>query len=193
MTDNLFRPEVSRARVQQLIARGDVLVGGLPARASLRLKGGEQVTVAGPPQAPALRAMAEEIPLNIVYEDADLAIINKPAGMMVHAGAGATEDARNRGTLVNALLHHFGTLSEVGGELRPGIVHRLDRATSGLMVVAKNNESHRKLAQQFSSREVHKTYIALVQGWPKQQHGTIRTSISRDALRPDSWCADWLQ
>jgi 23S rRNA pseudouridine1911/1915/1917 synthase len=176
-------PEVSRARVQQLIARGEVLVGGSAARASLRLKGGEEVTVTGPPQAPALRALPEEIPLDIVYEDDDLAIVNKPAGMMVHAGAGATEDARNRGTLVNALLHHFGTLSGVGGELRPGIVHRLDRATSGLMVVAKNDESHRRLASQFSSREVHKTYIALVQGWPKQDRGTIRTSISRDAQR----------
>ena len=176
-------PEVSRARVQQLIAKGDVLVGGSAARASLRLKGGEEITLTGPPQAPPLRALAEEIPLDIVYEDDDLAIINKPAGMMVHAGAGATEDARNRGTLVNALLHHFRNLSGIGGEMRPGIVHRLDRATSGLMVVAKNDESHRRLARQFSSREVHKTYVALVQGWPKQERGTIRTSISRDAQR----------
>ena len=176
-------PDVSRARVQQLIANGEVLVGGSAARASLRLKGGEEITVTGPPHAPALRALAEEIPLDIVYEDDDIAVVNKPAGMMVHAGAGATDDARNRGTLVNALLHHFGALSAVGGELRPGIVHRLDRATSGLMVVAKNDESHRQLARQFSSREVHKTYIALVQGWPKQERGTIRTSISRDAQR----------
>ena len=102
---------------------------------------------------------------------------------MVHAGAGATEAARNLGTLVNALLHHFGTLSAVGGELRPGIVHRLDRATSGLMVVAKNDESHRRLARQFSGREVHKTYIALVHGWPKKDQGTIQSSISRDAQR----------
>jgi 23S rRNA pseudouridine1911/1915/1917 synthase len=175
--------EVSRARVQQLIAKGDVLVGGRAARASLKLKGGEEVTVTAAPHAPPLRALAEEIPLDIVYEDADLAIVNKPAGMMVHAGAGATDDARNRGTLVNALLHHFGTLSQVGGETRPGIVHRLDRATSGLMVVAKNDESHRKLAKQFASREVHKTYLALVQGWPKQDRGSIRTSISRDSQR----------
>ncbi len=175
--------EVSRARVQQLIARGEVLVNDSVAKASLRLKGGEQVTVAGPPQAPPLRAIAEEIPLDIVYEDDDLAIVNKPAGMMVHAGAGATEAARNRGTLVNALLHHFGTLSAVGGELRPGIVHRLDRATSGLMVVAKNDESHRRLARQFSGREVHKTYIALVHGWPKKDQGTIQSLISRDAQR----------
>src|SRR5713101_6838823 len=146
--------EVSRARVQQLIAKGEVLVNEAAAKASLRLKGDEQITVTSPPQAPPLRALAEEIPLDIVYEDDDLAIVNKPAGMMVHAGAGATEDARNRGTLVNALLHHFRALSGIGGELRPGIVHRLDRATSGLMVVAKNDESHRRLARQFSSREV---------------------------------------
>jgi 23S rRNA pseudouridine1911/1915/1917 synthase len=154
--------EVSRARVQQLIAKGEVLVNGTAAKASQRLKGNgeEQITVTGPPHAPPLRAMAEEIALDIVYEDDDLAIVNKPAGMMVHAGAGATDDARNRGTLVNALLHHFGTLSAVGGDLRPGIVHRLDRATSGLMVVAKNDESHRRLAKQFSAREVHKTYLS---------------------------------
>jgi 23S rRNA pseudouridine1911/1915/1917 synthase len=127
--------------------------------------------------------MAEEIALDIVYEDDDLAIVNKPAGMMVHAGAGATADARNRGTLVNALLHHFGTLSAVGGELRPGIVHRLDRATSGLMVVAKNDEAHHRLAKQFSGREVHKTYIALVHGWPKQDRGTIQSAISRHSQR----------
>ncbi len=177
--------EVSRARVQQLIERGEVLVNRAVAKASLRLKGNgeEQITVTGPPHAAPLRAMAEEIALDIVYEDDDLAIVNKPAGMMVHAGAGATDDARNRGTLVNALLHHFKKLSAVGGELRPGIVHRLDRATSGLMVVAKNDESHRRLAKQFSGREVHKTYIALVHGWPKQDHGTIQSAISRHSQR----------
>jgi len=176
-------PDVSRARVQQLIGKGAVLVNGAPAKASLRLKGGEKITITGPPQAPPLRAMPEEIPLDIVYEDDDLAIVNKPAGMMVHAGAGATDEARNRGTLVNALLHHFATLSGVGGELRPGIVHRLDRATSGLMVVAKNDEAHRRLARQFSGREVHKTYMALVHGWPKQDRGTIRSAISRHTQR----------
>src|ERR1035438_4401257 len=127
------KDEVSRARVQQLIAKGEVLVNHEAAKASHRLKGDEQITVTAPPHATPLRAMAEEIALDIVYEDDDLAIVNKPAGMMVHAGAGATDDARNRGTLVNALLHHFKVLSAVGGELRPGIVHRLDRATSGTM------------------------------------------------------------
>ncbi|MFZ3263091.1 MAG: RluA family pseudouridine synthase [Terriglobales bacterium] len=170
---------VSRARVQLLIEKGEVLVNGTIAKASLRLKGQEQIIITGPPQAPPLRALAEEIPLDIVYEDDDLAIVNKPAGMMVHAGAGATDDARNRGTLVNALLHHFQKLSQVGGELRPGIVHRLDRATSGLMVVAKNDEAHRQLAKQFSARQVHKTYIALVHGWPTQDRGTVQSAISR--------------
>jgi 23S rRNA pseudouridine1911/1915/1917 synthase len=177
------KDEVSRARVQQLIAMGEVLVNREVAKASHRLKGEEQITVTGPPHAPPLRAMAEEIALDIVYEDDDLAIVNKPAGMMVHAGAGATDDARNRGTLVNALLHHFKALSAVGGDLRPGIVHRLDRATSGLIVVAKNDESHRRLAKQFSSREVHKTYIALVHGWPKQDRGTIQSPISRHSQK----------
>ncbi|HEY4842949.1 MAG TPA: RluA family pseudouridine synthase [Terriglobales bacterium] len=179
----LVGSEVSRARVQQLIAKGEVLVDSTAAKASLRLRDEEQITITKPPYAPPLRAMAEEIALDIVYEDDDLAIVNKPAGMMVHAGAGATDDARNRGTLVNALLHHFARLSAVGGDLRPGIVHRLDRATSGLMVVAKNDESHRRLAKQFSGREVRKTYIALVHGWPKQDRGTIQSAISRHSQK----------
>src|ERR1700722_9315949 len=137
---------VSRARVQEMIAEGLVLVNDAPAKVSLKLRGGERITVLGEGQRAPIRAIAENIPLDIVYEDDDLAVINKPAGMMVHAGAGATEDARNRGTLVNALLHHFQTLSSVGGEMRPGIVHRLDKETSGLIVVAKNDHAHRQLA-----------------------------------------------
>jgi 23S rRNA pseudouridine1911/1915/1917 synthase len=177
-------PQTSRARVQQLIAEQKVLVNDAPpAKASLRLRGGERITVLGSAQAKPLRAIPEEIPLDVVYEDDDLAVINKPAGMMVHAGAGATEDRRNRGTLVNALLHRFGKLSQVGGELRPGIVHRLDKATSGLIVVAKNDEAHRRLAAQFGQRQVKKTYIALVHGWLRQDKGTIHSSISRDRVR----------
>ena len=175
--------DVSRARVQQLISEEKVLVNDGPAKASLKLRGGERITVLGSAERPPLRAIAEEIPLDIVYEDDDLAVINKAAGMMVHAGAGATEDQRNRGTLVNALLHHFATLSAVGGEMRPGIVHRLDKETSGLIVVAKNDEAHRKLAAQFARREVKKTYIALVHGWVKKDRGTIAASISRDRVR----------
>jgi 23S rRNA pseudouridine1911/1915/1917 synthase len=176
-------PEVSRARVQQLIAQGKVLVNNVAAKPSLKLKGGEHIQVMGPPQAPPLRAIAEEIPLDVVYEDDDLAVINKPAGMMVHAGAGATEDERNRGTLVNALLHRFGALSQVSGESRPGIVHRLDRATSGLILVAKNDFAHRRLAAQFSGRKVRKQYVALVHGWLKQDSGSISSAISRDRIR----------
>jgi 23S rRNA pseudouridine1911/1915/1917 synthase len=175
--------DVSRARVQQLIAEQKVLVNDTPAKASLKLRSGERITVLGSAERPPLRAIAEEIPLDIVYEDDDLAIINKAAGMMVHAGAGGTEDQRNRGTLVNALLHHFATLSAVGGEMRPGIVHRLDKETSGLIVVAKNDEAHRKLAAQFARREVKKTYIALVHGWVKKNRETITASISRDRVR----------
>jgi 23S rRNA pseudouridine1911/1915/1917 synthase len=175
--------DVSRARVQQLIAEDKVLVDRAPARASLKLRGGESITVRGPAARPPLRAISEEIPLDILHEDDDLAIINKPAGMMVHAGAGATDDHRNRGTLVNALLHHFAALSSVSGDLRPGIVHRLDKQTSGLIVVAKNDDSHRKLAAQFARREVHKKYVALVHGWLKKDSGTIAESISRDRVR----------
>lgn len=178
-----IRLDVSRARVQELISGQKVLVNEASAKASLKLRGNEQITILGQAERPPLRAIPEEIPLEIVYEDDDVAIVNKPAGMMVHAGAGATEDARNRGTLVNALLHHFATLSAVGGEMRPGIVHRLDKETSGLIVVAKNDAAHRKLAEQFSRREVKKTYIALVHGWTKKDSGTVSASISRDRVR----------
>src|SRR5579864_7253556 len=177
------RLEVSRARVQELIATEKVLVNDSPVKPSLKLRGGERITILAPAARPPLRAIAEQIPLDILYEDDDLAIINKPAGMMVHAGAGATEDQRNRGTLVNALLHHFASLSAVGGEMRPGIVHRLDKETSGLIAVAKNDEAHRKLAVQFARREVKKTYIALVHGSVKKDRGTIASSISRDRVR----------
>lgn len=176
-------PDLSRARVQQLIGEKKVLVNGTEPKPSLRLRGGEEITVLGTPEVVPLRAVAEAIPLDIVYEDDDLAVINKPAGMMVHAGAGSTADARNRGTLVNALLHRFGTLSGVGGALRPGIVHRLDKETSGLVIVAKNDVAHRKLGNQFAGRQVKKTYVALVHGWLKQDSGTVNAAISRDRIR----------
>jgi 23S rRNA pseudouridine1911/1915/1917 synthase len=174
---------ISRARVQQLISEEKILVNNTAAKASLKLRGAEIVNVLGDAQRPPLKAIAEDIPLDIVYEDEDLAVINKPAGMMVHAGAGATDDARNRGTLVNALLHHLKSLSSAGGVLRAGIVHRLDKETSGLIVVAKNDEAHRKLSAQFAAREVKKKYVALVHGWVKKDSGTIAQSISRDRVR----------
>lgn len=158
-------PDTSRSRIQQWIRDGRVLVGtgsasGSAARASLRLRGDETVTVDPAPAAP-LKAFAEDIPLEVLYEDDDIVAVNKPAGMVVHSGAGAKS-----GTLVNALLHHFSALSTVGGELRPGIVHRLDRMTSGVLLVAKNDRAHQRLARQFQQRKIEKTYWAIVHGVP---------------------------
>ncbi len=175
--------DVSRSRAQLLLEQGSVLIGGKLAKASRKVRGGESISILGDPQPPPLRAMAEAIPLEIVYEDGDLAVVNKPAGMMVHAGSGATEDARNRGTLVNALLHHMRELSSSSGPLRPGIVHRLDKQTSGLIVVAKNDVAHARLASMFSRRQVRKLYLTLVQGELPQDSGTVNASISRDTVR----------
>jgi 23S rRNA pseudouridine1911/1915/1917 synthase len=174
---------VSRSRVQLLLSTGKVLIDGKTAKAALKLRGGETVEVLGEPEPPPLRAIAEAIPLEIIYEDDDLSVVNKPAGMMVHAGSGATDDARNRGTLVNALLHHYRQLSSTGGELRPGIVHRLDKQTSGLIIIARNDAAHLKLAEMFSRRQMRKTYLALVHGALKLDAGTINAAISRDAIR----------
>jgi 23S rRNA pseudouridine1911/1915/1917 synthase len=175
--------DVSRSRIQLLLENGDVLVDGKAAKPSLKLKGGETIAVLATPQPEPLHAFAEDIPLDIVYEDDDLAVINKPAGMMVHAGSGATDDIRNRGTLVNALLHHFQSLSTTGGALRPGIVHRLDKETSGLIVIAKNDVAHQKLADMFSQRQMRKTYVALVHGEVERATGSINAPIARDLIR----------
>ena len=172
--------DVSRARVQQLIEEGKIEVDGKPSKPSLRLKGSETISVLGPVELPPLKAFAEDIPLDVVYEDKDLAVINKPAGMTVHAVPGSSDDPRNHGTLVNALLHRFEKLSSGGDDLRPGIVHRLDKDTSGLLVVAKNDHTHRKLAREFADRKVDKRYLALVHGWPKVDSGTINAPIGRD-------------
>ena len=154
-------PDASRTRIQQWIKQGRVLVDEAVVRPSARLQGGESVEVDPAPAEP-LKAFPEAIPLQILYEDEHLAAIDKPAGMTVHAGAG--EESQS-GTLVNALLHHFGQqLSQAGGELRPGIVHRLDRFTSGAILVAKTDKAHQALAKQFENREIHKTYLALVHG-----------------------------
>ena len=178
---------VSRSRVQLLIDQGDVLVdtghGGLVEKATFKLRGGERIDITGEPRPAPLKATAEEIPLDVIYEDADLAVVNKPAGMMVHAGSGQSEDARNRGTLVNALLYRFKALSSTGGDLRPGIVHRLDKDTSGLIVVAKNDRAHAALAEMFSSRQIKKTYLALVQGAVERAKGTINAAVGRDPQR----------
>ncbi|MFC5862614.1 RluA family pseudouridine synthase [Acidicapsa dinghuensis] len=174
---------VSRSRVQQLVAEGRVLVDGRHEKASLKLRGGEAIVVIGEQQTAPLEAKAEEIPLDVVYEDEYLAVIHKPAGMMVHAGSGATEEQRSSGTLVNALMHRFPTLSTIGGELRPGIVHRLDKETSGLIVIARDDRTHEALASMFATRQITKTYITLVQGFLPQDHATIQAAISRDSVR----------
>ncbi len=169
-------PQYSRSRIQQWIRDGRVLVNGTAARASYTVRGGEAIQVE-PAEPPPLRAEPEEIPLTILYEDDDVVAVDKPAGMVVHAGAGV-----HSGTLVNALLHRFGALSAVGGEMRPGIVHRLDRYTSGVILVAKNDTAHRKLAAQFSGRRVEKVYLALVHGAVKQESGVIDKPVARDPV-----------
>jgi 23S rRNA pseudouridine1911/1915/1917 synthase len=174
---------VSRSRVQLLMDQGDVLVNGEREKSSMKLRGGEQIIVSGEPRPAPLKATAEDIPLDVVFEDADLAVVNKPAGMMVHAGSGQNEDARSKGTLVNALLYRFKKLSSTGGDLRPGIVHRLDKDTSGLIVVAKNDRAHAALGEMFSSRQIKKTYLALVQGTVERDRGTINAGVARDPVR----------
>ena len=167
-------PQYSRSRIQQWIRDGRVLVNGAAARASYTVRGGESIQVE-PAEPPPLRAEPEEIPLAILYEDDDVVAVDKPAGMVVHAGAGV-----HAGTLVNALLSRFQSLSALGGDLRPGIVHRLDRFTSGVILVAKNDAAHRALAALFAGRQVEKTYLALVHGNVQTDRGRIEKPIARD-------------
>ena len=146
-------PRYSRSRLQEWIKGGRVRVDGRVGKPSSILRGAHAIQVEPADLAP-LRATPEDIPLDILYEDADVIAIHKPAGMVVHAGAG-----RHAGTLTNALLHRFERLSQLGGDLRPGIVHRLDRDTSGVLLVARTDEAHRNLAEQFASRKVEKIYL----------------------------------
>jgi 23S rRNA pseudouridine1911/1915/1917 synthase len=166
-------PGLSRSQIQRLIKDGQVSGGGAALRSSTPVRAGQVYTL-HVPEAEATTLEPEPLPLRIVFEDPDVVVLDKPAGMVVHPAAGHA-----RGTLVNALLHHVKDLSGVGGELRPGIVHRLDRGTSGLMVVAKNDAAHRELARQFHDREVEKEYVALV--WGVVQAGRrIDAAIGRD-------------
>jgi len=173
-------PDWSRNQIQRLIREGLVTVGSAPARkAGEEIEAGTQISVRA--EYEELRAMPEDLPLAIVYEDADILAVNKAAGMVVHLGAGIKS-----GTLVNALLSRLAPisgLSTMGGGLRPGIVHRLDKMTSGLMVVAKNDTAHRRLSEQFKSREVHKTYVALVHGRVAADSGQISRPVGRDPRR----------
>lgn len=167
-------PDRSRTLLQQWIERGRVRVEGCAAKSSLLLRGGEQIEVE-PEERPPLDARPEELPLEVLYEDEAVIAVNKPAGMVVHAGAGVRS-----GTLVNALLYRYGSLSGVSGGLRPGIVHRLDRFTSGVLLVARTDQAHQHLAAQFSGRKVEKTYFALVHGAVKQESGRIDKPVARD-------------
>ena len=169
-------PEYSRARLQDWIKAGRVLVDGRAEKPSYTMRGGESVSVE-PLELPPLKAEPEDAPLDILYQDADVIAINKPAGLVVHAGAGNLT-----GTLVNRLVHHFQTLSTVGGDERPGIVHRLDRDTSGVLLVARTDAAHQSLAEQFSSRTVEKIYLAVVHGAMKQDRGRIEKPIARDPV-----------
>ena len=167
--------DVSRSQIQRLIKDARVLVAGRPAKPNQPVKTGQAISIELPPPVEAA-LRAEALPLAIVYQDADLIVIDKPAGMVVHPAAGHAD-----GTLVNALLHHVTDLSGIGGERRPGIVHRLDRGTSGLMVVAKNDRAHEELSRQFRNREVEKEYVALV--WGEVMAGRrIDAPIGRDPV-----------
>ena len=164
---------LSRSQIQRLLKDGCVLVAGKPAKANQPVKTGQEVSIEVPELIDAAPA-PEDLPLPIVYQDKDLIVVDKPAGMVVHPAAGHAS-----GTLVNALLHHVDDLSGIGGEKRPGIVHRLDKGTSGLMVVAKHDKSHEELSRQFAEREVEKEYLALV--WGEVMAGRrIDAPIGRD-------------
>jgi len=167
-------PDLSRARLRQLLEQGRLTVSGRPAsKPALRLKGGEEVALDVPPPAPA-EPQPQDLPLRVLHEDADLLVLDKAAGMVVHPAAGHAD-----GTLVNALLHRVKDLRGVGGELRPGIVHRLDRDTSGCLVVAKHEQALRALQKAFAGRSVHKRYLAIVHGVPRAAKATLDTPYGR--------------
>lgn len=171
-------PEYSRSRLQSWVKDGHVAVDGVPAKVSHLLRGGERVEVHPANLAP-LKATPEDLPVEVLYEDDAVLAINKPAGMVVHAGAG-----NHDGTLVNRLVHRFQEdLSHVSGDLRPGIVHRLDKDTSGVILVARTDAAHQSLAAQFSGRTVDKTYLALVRGKIGDETGRVTKPIARDPVR----------
>ena len=167
-------PHLSRSRLQTLIKEGHILLEGSPAKPGEKLRPGRRITVHEPDAALPTGTAPEEIPLCVLFEDNDLIVLNKAAGMVVHPAAG-----NPGGTLVNALLHHCTTLSGIGGEQRPGIVHRLDKETSGCLVVAKNDLAHQGLSKQFAQRETTKIYLALAAGRFAKKTGVIETEIGR--------------
>lgn len=165
--------DLTRSQIRKLIDEGHILVEGKPTKPSKKLNGGETVSITLLPPEP-IEAKPQDIPIEVLYEDDDIVVVNKPAGISVHPGAGIKE-----GTLVNALLYRCKGLSGIGGKIRPGIVHRLDKDTSGVMVVAKNDFAHHALITQFKSREIKKRYMALVLGKVKEKSGSFSTPIGR--------------
>lgn len=176
-------PDLSRSRIQSLVAGGAVTVNGAMMRTSYKPAPGDLIALNLPDPAPSA-LIPEAIPLAIVYEDSDLLVIDKPAGIVVHPAPGHPS-----GTLVNAILAHVSDLAGVGGELRPGIVHRLDKETSGLIVVAKHDRAHAHLAAQLKDRRMDKRYIALVDGAPATESGTIEAPVGRDPKKPQQMAA----
>lgn len=166
-------PDLSRARLQDLIKSGDALLNGKPSKPSAELKTGDRIDLSVP-EPKEVQVEAQDIPLDVLYEDADILVLNKTSGLVVHPAAGNPD-----GTLVNALLHHCDDLSGIGGELRPGIVHRLDKETSGCMVVAKHDRAHTALTDAFAHRRIRKTYLAAVNGQPRESSGRIENMIGR--------------
>jgi 23S rRNA pseudouridine1911/1915/1917 synthase len=164
---------VSRSQVEKLIENGFVKLNSQTSKPSYRIKGDDRIFVTVP-EAKEISARPQDIPLNIVYEDKDIIVINKPRGIVVHPAAGHSDN-----TLVNALLFHCKDLSGIGGNIRPGVVHRLDKDTSGLLVFAKNDDSHEELSRQIKNRQVKKTYLALVYGIPKKDERTIDDPLGR--------------
>ncbi|MFZ5481008.1 MAG: RluA family pseudouridine synthase [Myxococcota bacterium] len=167
-------PQLSRARIQQLIEAGHVTVDGAPARASAKPAAGQEVRVEVP-DAVVSEVVAEDVPLDVLHEDDDVLVLVKPAGMVVHPAPG-----HPGGTLVNALLGRLGNLSTIGGVARPGIVHRLDAGTSGVMVVAKNDRAHRRLSKTFAAHDLDRRYLAVVHRVPLHDGGVIRSELARD-------------
>ena len=168
---------LTRSRLRQLIDGGDVLVNGAAVKPAHRVRPGDRVLVSVPPPRPSV-AVAQDIPLSVVYQDADLVVVDKPAGLAAHPGPGHPDS-----TLVNGLLALCPDIQGIGGEIRPGIVHRLDKDTSGLMIAAKNEAAHHGLSQQIKDRAVEKNYLALVEGAPSPESGVIDAPIGRDPRR----------
>lgn len=169
--------ELTRNAVQKLIEGGNILVNGIPSKTGYRLRTGDVIDISLPELSEA-EILPQDLPLDVIYEDADLIVINKPKGMVVHPAAG-----HSNGTLVNALLHHCkGSLSGINGIMRPGIVHRIDKDTSGLLVVAKNDRAHNALAEQFAAHSIAREYYALVHGGLKEDEGTIDAPIARHKI-----------